>query len=111
MAKRTPSTTPSTTTTTTTTTTPSIAKFREIDATQLLTHIKKMDSIHTVKNSPRKFAGFVNLTVNEIAEILTSANVDNVNHGINLFVNGKSVDGVNEIIANGTVSANIIRKK
>lgn len=111
MARKTTPSTTSTTTTPETPATPSIAKFRTVDATQLLTHIQKMDGIHTAKSTTRKFAGFVNLSVNEIAEILGDANIDNVNHAINVFVNAKSVDGIKSAIAAGTVDALTVRKK
>lgn len=70
-----------------------------------------MDGIHTAKSAHRKFAGFVNLTVDEIAGILTDANVDNVNHAINVFVNAKSVDGIRTAINAGTIAELTVRKK
>jgi hypothetical protein len=91
--------------------TPSVAKFRQIDATQLLTHIRKMDGIHTAKSTPRKFEHFVNLNVNEIADILGRAEIDNVNSAINVFVNAKTIDAVNAAITAGTIDALTIRKK
>ena len=108
--KSTPVTTPVTTTPVTTpvTTTP---KFREIDSTQLLTHIRKMDLIHQSKSTTRKFAAFVNLSVNEIAEILGNAQIENVNSAINVFVNAKSVENINAAIAAGTIETLTIRKK
>ena len=105
--------TPSTPSTSTTPATPATAtpKFRTVDATQLLTHIQKMDGIHTAKSTTRKFANFVNLNVNEIADILADAGIDNVNHAINVFVNAKSVDGIKSAIASGTVETLTVRKK
>ena len=70
-----------------------------------------MDGIHVQKSSPRKFAGFVNLSVDEIAGILSDANIDNVNHAINVFVNAKSVDGIRTAITAGTVTELTIRTK
>ena len=70
-----------------------------------------MDSIHTAKSTTRKFANFVNLNVNEIADILADAGIDNVNHAINVFVNAKSIDGIKSAITAGTVDALTIRKK
>ncbi len=106
-------TTTATTATTTATTTPATTtpKFRAVDALQLKTHILKMDGIHTAKSAPRKFAGFVNLSVDEIAGILSDANIDNVNHAINVFVNAKSVDAVRAAINAGTVTELTVRKK
>ncbi len=70
-----------------------------------------MDGIHTAKSAPRKFANFVNLNVNEIADILADAGIDNVNHAINVFVNAKSIDGIKSAITAGTVDALTVRKK
>ena len=70
-----------------------------------------MDSIHVAKSAPRKFQHFVNLNVNEIAELLQSAEIENVNQFINLSVNAKTPAGIREFITAGTVSANIVRKK
>lgn len=70
-----------------------------------------MDGIHTAKSAPRKFANFVNLNVNEIADILGRAEIDNVNSAINVFVNAKSIDGVNAAITAGTIAELTIRKK
>jgi hypothetical protein len=91
--------------------TPSVAKFRNIDAEQFLVHAKKMDSIHSAKSAPRKFQHFVNLNVNEIAELLADAEIENVNQFINLSVNAKTPAGIREFITAGTVSVNIVRKK
>jgi hypothetical protein len=91
--------------------TPSVAKFRNIDAEQFLTHAKKMDSIHIAKSTTRKFAGFVNLNVNEIAELLQSAEIENVNQFINIAVNAKTPDGVRAAITAGTIAELTIRKK
>ena len=107
MAKR----TTSTSTTPATPATPATPKFRAVDALQLKTHITKMDGIHTAKSTTRKFAGFVNLSVDDIADILTAANIDNVNHAINVFVNAKSVDGVRAAITAGTIAELTVRKK
>lgn len=107
--KRTSATTATTTATTTpATTTP---KFRATDAEQFLTHAKKMDGIHVQKSSPRKFQNFVNLTVNEIAELLAAAEIENVNTFINVAVNAKSPDGVRDAIAAGRIAELSVRKK
>jgi hypothetical protein len=86
-------------------------KFRTTDAEQFLLHAKKMDSIHTAKSTPRKFQHFVNLTISDIAGLFADAEIENVNQFINIAVNGKNADGIRKFIADGTVSANIVRKK
>lgn len=86
-------------------------KFRATDAEQFLTHAKKMDGIHVAKSAPRKFANFVNLTVNEIAELLAAAEIENVNTFINVAVNAKSPDGVRDAIAAGRIAELSVRKK
>jgi hypothetical protein len=111
MAKRATPATPATSTATPATPATATPKFRNIDAEQFLLHAKKMDSIHTAKSTTRKFAGFVNLTVSDIAVLLADAEIENVNQFINLAVNGKTADGIRKFIADGTVSANIVRKK
>jgi hypothetical protein len=107
MARKTTPSTPSTSTPTATAT----PKFRAVDALQLSTHIKKMDSIHIAKSTVRKFEHFVNLSVDDIAGILADTGIENVNAGINLLVNAKTVDGIKTAISNGTVTELTVRKK
>ena len=106
MAKRTPA-TASVASTPTATATP---KFRAVDALQLSTHIKKMDSIHIAKSTPRKFENFVNLSVDEIADILTTIEIDNVNNAINVFVNLKSPTAVLSATADEIATATVRKK-
>lgn len=106
MAKRTTPSTPSTPTPTPTAT----PKFRAVDALQLSTHIKKMDSIHIAKSTPRKFAEFVNLSVDEIADILTKIEIDNVNSAINVFVNLKNPTAVISATADEIATATVRKK-
>jgi hypothetical protein len=106
MARKTTPSTPSTPTPTATAT----PKFRAVDALQLSTHIKKMDSIHIAKSTPRKFENFVNLSVDEIADILTKIEIDNVNNAINVFVNLKTPTAVQSATVDQIATATVRKK-
>lgn len=106
MARKTTPSTPSTSTPTATST----PKFRAVDALQLSTHIKKMDSIHTAKSTPRKFEHFVSLSVDEIADILTKIEIENVNSAINVFVNLKTPTAVQSATPEQIATATVRKK-